>query len=376
MNQKHENKLNEDDINNILQRIKNNIHPFRDMNYSEVEEALNSASKINTADELSNIFIKLAQKYEVEADRHSKEEETQKEIELLRVAMKYYYIARWPFPKSDLQKEAYGSLKNLFEYIGKKEGKNFEVLNIPYNSSSIKAYLRRPNSDKSPPVMIHWGGIDSWKEDLNQLAQLYLSKGIASIVLDIPGTGDSPEAASISGDKIFSTVIDYIHTRKDLDHNKIMLQGSSWGGYWASKLAYIEKDRIIGSINWGGPIHYFFDPNWQNYALSSKEYLFGAKETVMHIYKEDSYENYLKLNEEMSLINQNVISIESAPMLYVNGAMDSLVPEKEVEIIKDNKSVTIWQNPKGVHMGVCENIEHKQIVQEVIMPWIELIGLK
>ena len=79
---------------------------------------------------------------------------------------------------------------------------------------------------------------------------------------DLPGTGESPIApATPDSDRIFSAALDYLATRQDVDASRIVVQGRSWSGYWAAKLAVTERARLRGAVMHGGPIHHYFEPD-------------------------------------------------------------------------------------------------------------------
>ena len=58
----------------------------------------------------------------------------------------------------------------------------------------------------------------------------------------MPGTGGSPIKIDVGAERIYSAIIDYLVTRQDVDAKRLAVIGASWGGYWASVLAFTEKD--------------------------------------------------------------------------------------------------------------------------------------
>ncbi len=367
--------LDESDLQRVLNKAKNNMHPLREVNYQDVEQLVLTNKAILSRDHWAQSWITLAKKYQaVGAEKLAKGLKSEA-IEALQMAIRYYYLGRWPLANSVLKKEAYALLREVFVTLSRiQESHFFEVLHIPYQNQLIKAYLKRPMKDQPAPVVLHWGGIDTWKEDLNHLANAYLSQGWASIVMDMPGTGESGELASPTAETIFSAVLDFIETRKDLNNEKVVVQGSSWGGYWATKLALTESTRLKGAVNWGGPVHDFFSEEWQEKALNSSEYLFDIKEAVMGLYGVADFSDYLRKNKDMSLLTQGLLSNKAAPMLYINGQKDSLVPFSDTEIVSQHvANANIWHNPVGIHMGIGGEINHQYIIGKVILPWIKTL---
>lgn len=365
--------LDESDLQRVLNKAKNNSHPLREVNFQDVEQLVLNNKNILSRDHWAQSWMNLAKKYHTTGIEKLEQGLKNEVKDALQMAIRYYYIARWPLANSLLKQEAYASLKEVFILLSNIQDSHvFEVLNIPYQNKVIKAYLKRPITDQPTPVILHWGGIDTWKEDLNHLANAYLSQGWASIVVDMPGTGESVELASPTAEALFSTVLDYIETREELNSQQVVVQGSSWGGYWATKLAFTEAKRLKGAVNWGGPVHDFFSEEWQEKALSSQEYLFDVKEAVMGLYGTNNFADYLCKNKVMSLMEQNILSENTAPILYINGQKDTLVPFSDTAIIsKHVLNAQIWSNPIGIHMGIGGEINHQYIIGKVMIPWIK-----
>lgn len=353
----------------LLQKAKNNIHPLRELNMQDVERAVSKLGTPNSHDEWAQVWMDLAADYVTKGQANIDSGDKEAAIALWQMSLRYYYLARWPIPNSSQKLAAYQQLKQTYQLLGTLLPQPIECLSIPYHGQMIRAYLRHPGKSKVP-LIIHWGGIDTWKEDLLTISNAYLAKGWASLMIDMPGTGECPEIASPSAEKVFKAVLDYVKTRAELDATNIAVQGSSWGGYWASKLALVEPQRIKAAVNWGGPIHHFFTPTWQKSALASTEYLFDTQAAVCALYQTTDFAEYLQLNQAMSLQEQQLLGNQSAPLLYVNGEQDTLVPFADAQLLSSQQNVTIWTNPKGIHMGVCHDIKHPYIMGNIILPWL------
>lgn len=78
---------------------------------------------------------------------------------------------------------------------------------------------------------------------------------------------------------MFSSVIDYLTTRSEIDAERIVVQGRSFSGHWAAKLAYTERDRVRGCVvHGGGGVHQSFQRAWAEPALKTGEYLYDYLE--------------------------------------------------------------------------------------------------
>src|SRR5260221_14676220 len=90
----------------------------------------------------------------------------------------------------------------------------------------------------------------------------------------MPGTGQAPIVADVGAERLFSRALDYLATRADVDAKRIVVQGRSWGGYWAAVPAYAEKERLRGVVVHGVGIHEHYSPEGQKAAFSSRGYRF------------------------------------------------------------------------------------------------------
>ena len=94
-----------------------------------------------------------------------------------------------------------------------------------------------------PPIVIMWGGVDAWKEEMTELSTTFVANGVATVALDNVGTGQSPIKARQNGEIQFLPVIEWVQRQADLDGRHIVLIGRSFGGHWATKLAHLVPQR-------------------------------------------------------------------------------------------------------------------------------------
>src|SRR5205085_6689565 len=105
-------------------------------------------------------------------------------------------------------------------------------------------YLRLPKNAKEPvPLVIAVNGLDSRKEDLSESFAAILPFGIGFLAVDGPGTGQAPIKVSEHSDRMLSAVIDYAQSRREVDKTRLAIHGVSWGAYWATKMAIVERTR-------------------------------------------------------------------------------------------------------------------------------------
>ena len=128
--------------------------------------------------------------------------------------------------------------------------------------------------------------------------------------------------------------------------------GVSWGGYWGAILGFTEKDRLKATVDWAGPAHAYFQPEWQNKALSTREYLFDLFVARASVYGVKDIDEFLAYGPRMSLQARGFIGKPSARMLLINGEGDTQVPIDDLYILlRSGTPKEAWVNPQGGHVG-------------------------
>ena len=107
----------------------------------------------------------------------------------------YYGIGRHPFPSTPGKQHAYLKAREMHLAASRYFDIPLERVAIPFHGKEIVGHLRLPEKTPAPLVM-HWGGIDNWKEERHTFAERFVKEGWSCLVLDSPGTGECPMLAS------------------------------------------------------------------------------------------------------------------------------------------------------------------------------------
>ena len=120
-----------------------------------------------------------------------------------------------------------------------------QVVHIPFEGKEIIGYMRLPKGrDRASANGDRGERPRQPQEDLSESFSAILPYGIGFIAVDGPGTGQSPVKASPNADRALSRVIDYLQTRPEVDKSRLAMHGVSWGAYWGTKMAIVEKARL------------------------------------------------------------------------------------------------------------------------------------
>ena len=249
------------------ERVDGQRYPLTGFDPVEVKEILGRIDSLDR-DEWAKSWIVNGDRH-MSAARAMPASDPKRAGEAYLAAWRYYSFGAWPTQNSPEKKRAQRLGSEAFQAYARTQPR-MEVLRIPFEGAEIVAYLQRPTGDARPPVVISVGGLDSYKEFVaEQYGATYLKAGLAYVAIDMPGTGDSPLRAAPGSERIFARVIDALQQRSDVDGSRIGIQGVSWGGHWALRMAYAEPQRIKAAVSWGGPLHAYFQREWQLQALGT-----------------------------------------------------------------------------------------------------------
>ncbi len=352
----------------VVKRIKANGYPGRGVRLPDAEHAMAALTSLDP-DEWANVWM-AAGDHVIELAEQTADHAEQKT--LFQSAFATYTMGRFPTPVTPGKCASYNKALAAYMRYAALLPNKLEVVHIPFEDKEIIGYFRKPEGEGPFPLMVQCGGLDFWKEQVADEALSYLPHGLCVFGLDMPGTGQSPIKGDVGAERIFSRVFDWAETRADIDSTRMFMRGVSWGGHWATRVAYAEKNRLLGAINHGGAVHHFFQPEWQLKALGTREYLldlFGARANVFGV---ETLDAFLEYGPRMSLLNNDMIDQPSAPMLVMNGAKDSQVPiADQLLLLQRGDAKEAWINPKGIHMGFGAGYGPERTIREIIVPWLQ-----
>jgi esterase FrsA len=349
-------------------------YPLIGLDPADVKEAFES---IHTSDkdEWAAGFMRVADRYFNEAKTLEKTDPTKANADYVR-AWRLYSFGRWPIPASPGKQRSYEKALEAFLDHAKFFDPPLEIVRIPFEGKEIIGYLRLPKNATGPvPLVIAVNGLDSRKEDLTESFSAILPFGIGYLAVDGPGTGQNPIKVSETADRMLSRVLDYAQSRPEIDKNRIAMHGVSWGAYWATKMAIVERARLRGCSAQSPPVDKFFQKDFlMNSLLGNREYLFDQVPALMNILEGvhtlDELGDYLP---KMSLVHQGLLGKPTSPMLILAGVNDTQVPIEDEYLLLNKGDVPkeAWINPSGGHLGRQVGVwPDARIFKEVIIPWL------
>jgi len=365
-----------EEIKTEILRRAGRINPFERVDREEVQGLLGRLSSLD-ADLWGIEWGKLGRKYEDLAEAHERQGKREEAGKTFYQAYEYYRIGRYPVPSSLEKMTCYKGALRSFLKAAPHLDPSLERVEIPFEGKKVVGYLQIPRGTVRPPVVMHWGGVDGWKEDRRSNSEALHKIGLATFTIDMPGAGENPcLGQDPRAERTFSAAIDYLETRGDIDGKRVAVMGGSFGGYWAAKLAYVEAKRLKGAVNWGAGVHYTFQEEWLRPALTERasQYLMGPSSLLdarSYIFRVKTLEEVLRIAPSLSLKTQGILDQPSAPLLCVNGKEDDQHPVEDIYLLLEHgspKDVRIF--PGAGHMGRKPGQPNDE-VQETITRWLK-----
>jgi esterase FrsA len=357
----------------ILRRA-GRINPFERVDRKEVEELVGRLSSLDS-DLWGSEWRKLGARHEANAEELEKLGKKEAGRAYYQ-AYEYYRIGRYPVPSSPEKMNCYKGALRSFLKAASYLDPPLERIEIPFEGKKVVGYLQIPLGVDRPPVVMHWGGVDGWKEDRRSNSEVLHKEGWATFTIDMPGAGENPcMGQEPRAERTFSAAIDYLETRDDIDGRRIAVMGGSFGGYWAAKLAHTEPKRLRGAVNWGAGVHRTFQEEWLRPALTltASQYLMGPAsllEARSYVFGVKTLEEVLKIAPGLSLVTQGIIDQPSAPLLCITGKEDDQHPISDFYLLAEHGSPTDIRIIAGAgHMGRKAGQSNDE-VQQIITRWL------
>jgi dienelactone hydrolase len=366
-----------DEVKAEFMRRAGRLNPFEDIRREDAERVM-AALKSLDRDHWAEEWCKIGLSYEEQGDARAKAVAGGAELaELYMHGYDACRVGRYPTPTSPGKLAAYQHSLRMFRKAAKSFDPPLEVVELPFEGKKLIGYLQRPPGVTKPAVVMHWGGVDGWKEDRLRITKSILRQGMAAMTIDMPGSGENPVLyGDPAAERTYFTWLDHLAQRTDVDGKRIGVWGGSFGAYWAARLAFTAKDRIGGAVFHGGNIHHGFQREWlvPAFTTGGATYLFGAAsllEARGRAMGTKTMEEFLEAAPKFSLLTMGLLDKPSAPLLGVNGKLDDQAPVADIYLLMEYgnpKSARIYAD--GHHMGRTPG-QPADHITETIVAWLK-----
>ncbi|KAN0063262.1 hypothetical protein ACQY0O_004426 [Thecaphora frezii] len=215
-------------------------------------------------------LLKRAREYEVQGQEELAKNTYLRSAAIFRIG---YFPWYGPNSKSRLKAKAWDLEKHAYEAGMRLSEFDFQSVAIPFEDAPAGSFSKTipiyvvglPKSSDTPSkVVLMIGGLDHYRTGQQADVELLCKLGYAVVVVDMPGTGDSPISAKNPDQDaaIWKRILDWIEVESDQRgwaKDSIYGWGLSTGSYWSIKLSRSEKDRLQGVLVQGAASHFTFE---------------------------------------------------------------------------------------------------------------------
>jgi len=217
-----------------------------------------------------------------------------------------------------------------------------------WDQRTVSAFLYKPSSKfagKHPVIIdIHGGPEGQTRPDFLGQDNYYINElGIAMIYPNVRGsTGYGKTFQKLDNGflregsyKDINSLLDWIQTQPDLDANRVMITGGSYGGFMTLAVATNYNDRICCSVDVVGPSN----------LVTFLEHTSGYRKDLRRVEYGD--ERDPKMREFLeSIAPANKAKNITKPLFVIAGQNDPRVPASEsaqmVEVVRKNGTAVWW----------------------------------
>ena len=300
-----------------------------------------------TEDKWIPVWRAAGQRHETEGDRHEQAGDHAAARTSYLQAKTYYAIARFPGEITPRKAEVSADCARAYRKACQFLDPPLEIVDVACQGQSIRTHFRAPEDatvDNPAPAVLIMCGADVFKEDRGWAGEMALDEGLASLVMDGPGTGENPfpwDPASVTA---WMAAIDYLAQRPEVDAGRIAAFGISRGGYSVMQLAgtYPEMVKAVVAIA-GHPFGYQMSDAEMEAVIEAHNrrstFVFGEPGGPRS-FPAWSREKEETIFSQWALSELGILDNITQPVLMINGKHDHLAPIGNIYYMLEHGPVT------------------------------------
>lgn len=236
-------------------------------------------------------------------------------------AITYLQVSAFP-GGSPHRMRAYTRSRWLFDELAKGFSNGLglvvEQFTIPAGTETVTGYRCLPDGDAPSPVVLVTNGLEGTVQELLVPLLRYHRTGLGVVVMEMPGSYAYRDRMSPASEAIYRDVIDAVAADPRVDAERIGMVGVSFGGYWAARMAAVDR-RLVCAVACGAPTHHSF-----RFKLGLPEIIIDA---LAHVTGATTPGGLLRRLRALSL--QGRYHEITQPLLVINGDADTLLSTRD-----------------------------------------------
>lgn len=228
------------------------------------------------------------------------------------------------------RKALYAKFLRTFAEGVKLSRENIQRFEIPFAGAHIAGLFTPAEGITGPaPCLVIINGLDSTKEMVYRAGlfpQLLARRGIASLFIDQPGTGEALRLHGMTAvpdtEQWATPLVDYLQGRPEIDPKRIGLLGVSLGGYYCPRAVAFEPRFALGVV-WGAN-HNWGEMQKRRLAREGERPVPHYWEHVRWVWGAKDMAEFMTIAEQVHL--NGVMEHIKVPFLVTHGEADRQIP--------------------------------------------------
>jgi len=211
--------------------------------------------RVKKYNDIDREFAAAARRRENKARRYEDEGRLVSAAESWFIAALLWSAARWPIFENNREVIFYNDrMVECYDHFIKHAPHPVERVEVPFGGKSLPALLHlpyKPAAGEKFPCVLSVDGMDASKEIMCSIyGDKWLERGMASFCLDGPGQGEclvrNIQVTATNHMDSGRAAFDWLVQHPNIDANRIVLSGVSFGSYFGTQMAAALGDRVKG----------------------------------------------------------------------------------------------------------------------------------
>lgn len=295
----------------------------------------------------------------------------------------YYYTGERFIPPGDAKREVGRKAYRCYREGLRRSYANLEFVEVPYEDEMRKAttlpalFLKAPGAPARAPTVVIFNGMDNCKEMSVIFAGLeFARRGMHTLAIDGPGQGETLRFRGMHSrydyEAAGSAAYDYVAQRAEVDAQRVVIMGYSFGGYYSARIAAFEQRYAAGvamtALHWDLA-------GWQT-RIKEKAQQEGTKVAQSNfqfqwVVGAADADAAIAIARKFTL--QEVADRITMPFLVTHGANDRVVPVENARKLYDalgsaQKTLRIFTAEDGG--AEHAHVDNRQVGIDFVADWI------
>ncbi|GAA0952525.1 alpha/beta fold hydrolase [Actinocorallia libanotica] len=240
-------------------------------------------------------------------------------------AAQYYNFGRFPFVDGPGRRRALALCTAAFE-TWRETQPGIDAETIEIDGLPVRVLTAGLSAEQPRPLLVLTGGIVSPKEQWGAVLPQLAASGLAAVVADLPGVGESPLRYHRDSWRIYPAILDALAGRARVQESRLL--ALSFSGH-AAITAALHDPRIRGIVGNGPPIRAFFrDTAWQRRVPKV------TTDTLAHLTGVPAEKVYEHVRD-WALTAEQLRSL-NVPLAVVTARRDEVIPPADTALLREN----------------------------------------